>query len=831
MGLLPPKQPKRLIFLGVGLFVVALITLTFLGDTAFFHISHGGPKATVFSSKESSPEGHQFADTVSSPSVTPATVASAAPPSALGLGSSYKAYTTGKTLRPEPPDGWPDSPYATDQESFPGSRLVEELRRPVPDGGVISQRILQVPSFKYPYIRVESREDASGLEIEREEWVADHLMVALQPGVDLGSLRPWLASHGADVREPPLLGGPALLRTEEVSLEALPKLLEILQENPHLVMVAETDGIQHANKTPNDPRYTELYGMAKISAPAVWDTRTDASSVVVAVIDTGVRYTHEDLKDNMWKNTGETGTDSQGKNKETNRLDDDNNGIIDDVYGYDAANRDGDPMDDQGHGSHCAGTIAGRGNNAVGVAGVAWIGRIMAVKFLGASGSGTTSDAILGVNYARSKGAKVSSNSWGGGGYSALLEAAIREMNTAGCLFIASAGNNAADTDRLPQYPSCFNLPNVVSVAATDSNDALAVFSNTGLTTVDLGAPGVDVLSSVADSDSSYALGSGTSMACPHVSGAFALLAAHYPGKTITQLISSVLGSTDPLSALNGKCVTGGRLNVLKAMNSLASGGGGGGSGGSTLNNSYETAWSLNSAMISSTVDASRITQNGQSFWWTWTAPSTGRLRVNTSKSSAKADTLLTAFSGGSLATLKLIASNDNSTPSVRWSSLDLGVAKGSKITFRVDGIKAGQSLVLEGTQGSNPGPANDNFGAATVLSGTTWIQRGSNFNATSEEGEPGHGGYAANNSVWFVWTPTTSTRVTLSTLGSATDTLLAVYTGNTVSGLTLVDSNDNASRTVTHSQLSFTPRAGTTYRIALDSKYNLPGNYTLSIR
>jgi len=548
--------------------------------------------------------------------------------------------------------------------------------------------------------------------------------------------------------------------------------------------------------------------------------------VVVAVIDTGVRYTHEDLKDNMWKNPGETGTDSQGRSKETNGVDDDGNGIIDDVFGYDPANEDGDPMDTDDHGSHCSGTIAGRGNNGTGVAGVAWVGKIMAVKFL--DPFGTTSDAILSVNYARSKGAKVSSNSWGGGGYSVLLESAIREMNAAGCLFIAAAGNNSSDNDRQPFYPACYEVPNVVAVAATDADDDLAGFSNIGATTVDLGAPGVDVLSSIAVSDRDYEYFSGTSMACPHVAGAFTLLAAQYPTKSIAQLISAVMGNTDPLPVLTGKCVTGGRLNLRKAMDALAGGGGGGGEPAPVLNNSYKNAWVLNSARISSSVEGSRVTASGQSFWWIWTAPATGRLRVNTGKSSFGANTVLTAFTGSTQFSLKMVATNDNANRQVLWSSLDLGVTKGMRLTFRVDGIRAGQTVALDGVLGTVTGPDNDAFGAATVLPAGNFDMRKSNFNATAEEGEPAHGGRAANHSAWFVWTPAANRTVTLSTLGSATDTLLAVYTGDRVDQLTLVAQNDNASITQTHSLVRFSVRAGTTYRIAIDTKNSRPGPYRL---
>jgi subtilisin family serine protease len=787
-----------------------------------------GSSADVAATADSHPEVNHVQPRVDPPP-NPQNQVQAPQASVPAKKPAKKTYSTGMLVRPPPARGWPISPYEQDQASFPGCRLVEEERVTLPGGGQAVLRLLQVTGHKYPYIRVETEEDARGKEVAREEIVADHLMVALRPGIDPAALGAWLASQGAALRKSSFLGGPTLLRTEEVSLAALPKLLEKLEAQPDLFSVVETDGIQHPQKVPDDALYDQLYGMVKISAPESWDIRTDASSVIVAVIDTGVRYTHQDLKDNMWKNQGEMGTDSQGRNKETNGVDDDGNGISDDVFGYDAANEDGDPMDDDGHGSHCSGTIAGRGNNTLGVAGVAWVGKIMAVKFL--DPWGTTSDAILSVNYARSKGAKVSSNSWGGGGYSALLEGAIREMNTAGCLFIASAGNSASDTDRRPQYPACYNVPNVISVAATDSSDALASFSNIGLTTVDLGAPGVFVLSSTSDSDTSYEEYSGTSMACPHVSGSFALLAAQYPAKTIAELISAVLGNTDPLPALTGKCVTGGRLNLRKAMDALASGGGGGGTPRPALNNSYANAWILDSSIISSTVEGSRINANGQRFWWIWTAPATGRLRVNTGKSSTGANTVLTAFTGDTLATLNPIGSNDNATSQVRWSSLELGVTKGMKLTFRVDGVRAGQKLALDGVLGTAPGPDNDAFGAATVLPAASFDIRRSNFNATAEAGEPAHAGRIANSSVWFIWTPSVSRSVTLSTFGSSIDTVLAVYTGNRVSQLTQVTENDNASLTQTHSLARFSAQAGTTYRIAIDTKNNRSGPYRLFCR
>ncbi|HEX9506410.1 MAG TPA: S8 family serine peptidase, partial [Acidimicrobiia bacterium] len=302
---------------------------------------------------------------------------------------------------------------------------------------------------------------------------------------------------------------------------------------------------------------------ADIHALQAWNTQTGSSSVVVAVIDTGVAYTHPDLAANMWVNTGEI---------PGNGIDDDGNGYVDDVYGYDFVNHDGNPFDDHGHGTHVAGTIAGVGNNGIGVVGVNWHARIMALKFLGASGSGSTSDAVSAVLYAANMHAKVMNNSWGGGGFSQALMDAITTANSAGSLFVAAAGNFSDDNDVFPNYPSNYDVPNVVAVAATDHNDALATFSNYGHTTVDLGAPGVNILSTVPTSGgglsdpSGYRYLSGTSMATPHVSGAAALLFAQFPGITHLQVKDRLLNGVDHVPSLAGITVTGGRLNVLNAL-------------------------------------------------------------------------------------------------------------------------------------------------------------------------------------------------------------------------------------------------------------------------
>ena len=341
----------------------------------------------------------------------------------------------------------------------------------------------------------------------------------------------------------------------------------------HAVSVDTNENCQ-ALSTTSDPYFQDgtLWGMhnygqddgacgADIDAPEAWQTRTDAGNMVVAVIDTGIRYTHEDLAANMWTNPGEI---------PGNGIDDDGNGIVDDVYGARFINgvASGDPWDDHFHGTHVSGTIMGAGNNGKGVVGVAWSGKVMAVKFLNASGSGYNSDAVLAIDYARQMGAKVMNNSWGGGAFSQAMLDAIIATRDADMIFAAAAGNNSSDNDSELFYPAGYASysSNVVVVAATDRNDLLAGFSNFGANSVQLGAPGVDVFSCINSSDSSYAYLSGTSMATPHVTGACALLWAQYPSASYSEIIQRLLRGVDYIDSLRDLTVTGGRLNLHRSL-------------------------------------------------------------------------------------------------------------------------------------------------------------------------------------------------------------------------------------------------------------------------
>lgn len=324
--------------------------------------------------------------------------------------------------------------------------------------------------------------------------------------------------------------------------------------------------------TPNDPDFTRLYGLdntgqtggradADIDAPEAWSSTVGSQHTIIAVIDTGIDLTHPDLRDNAWTNPGEVAR---------NGIDDDGNGYVDDLHGWDFAHNDATVFDGAGdeHGTHVAGTIAATGGNGIGVTGVAWRARLMSLKFLGPDG-GYTSDAIAAIGYAVANGAKISNNSWGGAGHSRSLEDAIAAAGRQGHLFVAAAGNGGADgigddLDTAPQYPAAYSVASLVSVAATDHTDALATFSNYGDDSVDLAAPGVRIHSTLPNR--SYGAYSGTSMATPQVTGAAALLLSDNPRLDATGLKTALLGAVDPMLALHGRLATGGRLNIGRAL-------------------------------------------------------------------------------------------------------------------------------------------------------------------------------------------------------------------------------------------------------------------------
>lgn len=344
------------------------------------------------------------------------------------------------------------------------------------------------------------------------------------------------------------------------------------------VMFASPDFEVTIAATPNDSLFGSLWGLhntgqsggtadADIDGAEAWDVRTDSSSVIVGVVDTGIDYLHEDIRDNMWTNAGEI---------PDNGIDDDGNGYVDDFYGYDFYNDDSDPMDDNRHGTHVSGTIGAKGNNSVGVAGVGWDASLMALKICSGSGGCSVAAAVEAMNYARNNGAKVTNHSWGGSFTFAPLQNAINAFHNAGGITVAAAGNHGTSNDDGNFSPA--NMDNVIAVAASDRNDNLASFSGFGTQNVEIAAPGVSTLSTIPRSEtgvSRYGTLSGTSMASPHVAGAFAILMAEYPDESNDEIIARMMANTDSdilgpddqrTGGLQGHQTTFGRLNLDKAI-------------------------------------------------------------------------------------------------------------------------------------------------------------------------------------------------------------------------------------------------------------------------
>ncbi len=333
---------------------------------------------------------------------------------------------------------------------------------------------------------------------------------------------------------------------------------------------------------PNDPNFNLLWGLkntgqtirgnrgeqgADISATEAWAIERGSKDVLVAVIDSGVDYTHPDLKDNIALNQGEMGFGTDGQDKSTNGIDDDGNGFIDDWRGWNFAVPGGgtnDPMDDNRHGTHVAGTIGAFGDNDIGITGVAWEVGIVPIKFLSAFGFGTIASATKAVQYATTRGVDIMNNSWGGGGFSQALLEAIEEAKSAGILFVAAAGNSRRNNDVRPSYPASYEVDNIISVAATNNRDRLASFSNYGKRTVHIAAPGEDIYSTLLNGG--YGMLSGTSMAAPHVSGAAALILSSYTEEDYTKVRERILESSDRKQTLASKIMSSGRLNVYEAL-------------------------------------------------------------------------------------------------------------------------------------------------------------------------------------------------------------------------------------------------------------------------
>ena len=392
----------------------------------------------------------------------------------------------------------------------------------------------------------------------------DRILIKPKAGINQSALDNFhLARKGEVLRTFDGIGHLQILRVPKG--ETVPGLIAQYQKSG-LVEFAEPDYLVYADTTsPNDPKYVDgtLWGLnnygqnsgtahADIDAPEAWDVLTSASNIVVAVLDSGIRATHEDLASNMWVNPSDGG------------------------HGFNAFTGTNDPSDDStSHGTMVAGVLGAVGNNGKGVTGVAWCVQMMACKCLN-GGTGSDSTVIACIDYAVTNGAKIINASFDTPTPSLALSNAIIATRDAGIIWVASAGNNTYNVEVNPSYPTCYGIDNVVSVAYTTRTDALGGFSNYGAIHVALAAPGDQIYTTFAASDTYYwppsGLGinnAGTSFSAPYVSGACALLMAQYPADSYQETIARLLNSTDPLPSLAGKCRTGGRLNLSKALRTI----------------------------------------------------------------------------------------------------------------------------------------------------------------------------------------------------------------------------------------------------------------------
>ncbi|UIJ67223.1 S8 family serine peptidase [Bacillus cereus] len=349
------------------------------------------------------------------------------------------------------------------------------------------------------------------------------------------------------------------------------ELIQTLNQSPN-IEYAEPNYIVSPASSSNDSYYNSLWGLKNIgqniqgsvgspnidiNVEEAWTKTEGYPNITIGIIDTGIDINHPDLKNNIWKNPDEIPGDG---------IDNDNNGYIDDIYGWDFVNNNSSVYDgtEDSHGTHVAGTIAAA-KNTIGVVGVAPQVKVMSLKFLGTNG-GTISNAIRAVEYAKNKGVTITNNSWGGGGYSQALYDAIQQSNS---LFIAAAGNNGNNADQTPMYPAAYNLSNILSVASITNKGSLSSFSNYGETSVDVAAPGTNILSTLPNN--SYGFYSGTSMATPHASGVAALIQSAYPSFSPTEIKNKMMHTTSPLSTLTNKVVAGGLINAGKALQAYQS--------------------------------------------------------------------------------------------------------------------------------------------------------------------------------------------------------------------------------------------------------------------
>lgn len=396
-------------------------------------------------------------------------------------------------------------------------------------------------------------EAAQPAQLAEPRHVAGEVIVGLRDSVGAREISSDLSSVSTDRQK---IGSPGLLALELRDRVSVKEAAEELEAQPGVRFV-EPNYIRTIEKTPDDPRIGEQWGLTQISAAGAWDAATGSSDTKIVVVDDGIALDHADLAANIWSNPGESGSTGNGK-------DEDGSGYADDVRGWDFVDEDNDPSPvgaDSYHGTHVAGIAAAVGDNGTGISGTSWAADLIPARIFDESGTATAADVVEAYAYAARIGAPIVNGSFGGYGYSQAEYEAIQAASDV--LFVVAAGNEALPGDLLRSYPCGYDLANVICVAASTQSDALASFSNYGTTTIDLAAPGEQILSTVPGG---YGYIDGTSMATPFVTGTAALVLSKNPGLTPAQLRSTLLGTVDAIDSLEGRVATGGRLNAAAAL-------------------------------------------------------------------------------------------------------------------------------------------------------------------------------------------------------------------------------------------------------------------------
>ncbi len=618
----------------------------------------------------------------------------------------------------------------------------------------------------------------------------------------------------------------------------------------------EADTIKHAAAVPNNPLFSQQWALqntgangpgngiagADIGAAAAWNTVHDAPNVIVAVIDSGGLLAHQDLAANLWKNP---------------QVNNDGFGIVNDLNGINAtvsatinlgtrqkpnlvANTAfGSPNDDNGHGTHVSGIIGAVGNSGSATTGIAWKVQLMELKFLDSGGSGSTSAELTCIDYAIAHGANFINASFGSSEASQSEMAAIQAAGAAGIVMVVAAGNATQNDDFEPNYPADYPLDNIVVVASSDNRDQPSTFSDYGSGSVDLFAPGDEILSLYNTNATATATLSGTSMATPMVTGALALLKAQFPGDTYRQLINRLLRSVDPKPSFAGLVQTGGRLNLQKAVTS-------------TINTPFNDNFgsramltgpdpSVRSNNAGATLEPGEPAiagiAGGASLWWEWTPAQSGQLTLNTQGSSYA--TLLAVYTGSALTALTPVASAAANQPGgPAYSQATLAVQAGVKYEIAVQGQAGATGATM---LNFDVAPANDSFSLPAALSGRTALLTDLNINATVQAGEPKILPNSGGHSLWYSWTAPQAGPYQVSAYSADFDPLVGVYTGGSLAALTSVgaasgagiDSNDVT--LASSATVSFTAVAGTTYFITVDGRTDSStglgtGAFTLSL-